>query len=350
MKRNKIFTSIFAIVISASAMASNPLYPLLNNYRIPLNEKGAVIGKVLTGESKAKISISRDTADIFRIDRDGNISLKRGVKLSEGGAFRYAVSIKVSGKDGAGEKEFELVKDEFLKNRAIAHRGAWKNFSDPQNSLKSLRNAISLGCSWSEFDVWMASDGVPVCNHDPSIGGLAVETSTSAQLTKVELEPGEFLPTLEQYLLAIKDQNNTGLVLEIKPSLVSQERTLELTNKVMQMVHDLKVQAWVNYISFNYGCLERVIELDPAAKTAYLGNDKTVTEIKNSKMWGIDFNLSMFKANPILTRQAQDLGLTVNAWTVNKAEDLKMMLDQGADFITTNEPELLLKMLKERGE
>lgn len=350
MKRNKILTSIFAIVISATAMATNPLYPILDNYRIPLNEKGAPVGKVLSGDTKAKISISRDTADIFRIDRDGIVRLKRGVKLTEGGAFRYAVTLTVSTKTGTAVKEFELVKDEFLKNRAIAHRGAWKNFSDPQNSIKSLRNAISLGCSWSEFDVWMAADGVPVCNHDPAIGGLTVETSTSAQLTKVELEPGEFLPTLEQYLLAIKDQNKTGLVLEIKPSLVSQERTLELTNKAVQMVHDLKVQAWVTYISFNYGSLERVIELDPVATTAYLGNDKTVTEIKNSKMWGIDFNLNMFKANPILTRQAHDLGLTVNVWTVNKAEDLKMMLDQGADYITTNEPELLLKMLRERGE
>ena len=39
-------------------------------------------------------------------------------------------------------------------------------------------------------------------------------------------------------------------------------------------------------------------------------------------------------------------GLKTNAWTVNKADDLRWCIDQGIDFITTNEPELLQQLLK----
>ncbi|WP_332911531.1 glycerophosphodiester phosphodiesterase family protein [Algoriphagus boritolerans] len=39
------------------------------------------------------------------------------------------------------------------------------------------------------------------------------------------------------------------------------------------------------------------------------------------------------------------MGLTVNAWTVNKVEDMKWLMEMKADFITTDEPELLFTLL-----
>lgn len=65
-------------------------------------------------------------------------------------------------------------------------------------------------------------------------------------------------------------------------------------------------------------------------------------------MWGIDFNISLFKKDPLLVVKAKEKGLTVNVWTVNLEEDLKMMIDLGVDYITTNEPELLFRMLEKR--
>ena len=346
MKIKSTLLMLTALLVSASAFASFPLYPYLDNYRIPLDKKGAVIGKIFftTSENiKIDYSIVQDTSNLFSIDKSGNLCLKPGKSLStENGAYSFGVKIKT----GNIVKEFELVKDEFLTNKAIAHRGAWKNTGYTENSLGSLKSAIELGCGASEFDIWMAADGVPIINHDPHAGGLEVEKTESSVLTKVEHKKGDFLATLEQYLLTAKGQNKTALVLEIKTSLVSNERLMELTEKVVKMVHDLKMQAWVNYISFDHSCLVRVLELDPAAKTAYLDKKMTLNQLKDSKMWGIDFHLSMFKEDANLITNAHDLGLTVNAWTVNKAEDMQMLLDRGVDFITTNEPEMLLKMLK----
>jgi glycerophosphoryl diester phosphodiesterase len=346
MKMKSTLVMLAALFVSASALASSPLYPYMDSYRIPLDKKGAVIGKIYFSTSeKMKIdySIVQDTSKLFLIDKSGNLCLKPGKSVSAGkGAFSYGIKIKT----GNVVKEFELVKDEFLTNKAIAHRGAWKNTGSTENSLSSLKAAIELGCGASEFDVWMAADGVLVINHDPHAGGFEIEKTSSAELTKVPLKKGDFVATLEQYLLTAKKQNKTALVLEIKASLVSNERLMELTEKVVKMVHDLKMQAWVNYISFDHSCLVRVLELDPAAKTAFLDKNMTLDQLKESKMWGIDFNLSMFKEDADLIKKAHDLGLTVNAWTVNKAEDMQMLLDKGADYITTNEPEMLLKMLK----
>lgn len=324
----------------------SPMFPIMDNYKIPLNKKGAIIGKIyFATESKIKIeyTIIQDTSNLFLIDKSGNLCLKPGKSVSAGnGPISYGIKVKT----GDVVKEFELVKDEFLKNKAIAHRGAWKNTGATENSLSSLKSAIEIGCGASEFDIWMAADGVPIINHDPHAGGLEIEKTQSSELTKISQNKGDFLATLEQYLLSAKNQNKTALVLEIKASLVSNERLLELTEKVVKMVHTLKMQAWVSYISFDRSCLVKVLELDPTAKTAYLDKNMTLSQIKDDKMWGVDFNLGMFKEDADLVKKAHDMGLTVNAWTVNKAEDMKMLLEKGIDYLTTNEPELLLNMIK----
>ena len=51
--------------------------------------------------------------------------------------------------------------------------------------------------------------------------------------------------------------------------------------------------------------------------------------------------------NPNWFKEAKDLGLKINVWTVNKPERMKEMIEAGADFITTDEPELLQQVIRE---
>ena len=39
------------------------------------------------------------------------------------------------------------------------------------------------------------------------------------------------------------------------------------------------------------------------------------------------------------------LGMKVNVWTVNKQKDMQWLIEQHADFITTNKPTLLQDIL-----
>jgi glycerophosphoryl diester phosphodiesterase len=236
----------------------------------------------------------------------------------------------------------------FQKNKVIAHRGAWKAQGNPQNSLASLKEAVRLGCEGSEFDVWMTSDGVLVVNHDADFEGMGIETATYQELLTKKHPNGETLATVEQYLKAGKKQKGTKLIFEIKPSKISVDRSIEVAEKSVLAVKKMKAEKWVDYITFSYEGGLKAIAMDPKANVAYLTGDKTPTELKEAGFFGFDYNINLLKKNPHWIKEAQDLGLTVNAWTVNKQEDLEWLLGQNPDYITTDEPELLLKLIKER--
>ena len=149
-----------------------------------------------------------------------------------------------------------ISKISFAENPVVAHRGAWKHNNLPQNSIASLKHAIELKCAGSEFDVRMTSDGVLVINHDPEYNKLPVEKTKYNDLIATKLSNGEKLPTLQEYIKAgLKNNTSTRLVCEIKPSEISKERGKEVADKVLQLIHKLKAEHMLVYISFDYDIL-----------------------------------------------------------------------------------------------
>ncbi|MDY7394709.1 family 16 glycosylhydrolase [Aureibaculum sp. 2210JD6-5] len=236
----------------------------------------------------------------------------------------------------------------FADNVVVAHRGAFKAKELPENSIAALKYAIELGCTGSEFDVHMTADSIPVVYHDPHYNDLTIKESTYEELSKFKLSNGEILPTLKDYILAGMENNTTtGLVLEIKPSK-DIEHNLKMTEKILALVKELKAEPYIHsYISFGYGILQKIVELDPNAKTQYLNGSKSPQELKNDGISGLDYHMNVFKKNPHWIEEAKELGLTLNAWTVNAQEDLDWLLANEFDYITTNEPELLFERIKE---
>ena len=235
----------------------------------------------------------------------------------------------------------------FAANPVVAHRGAFKKNSLPENSIASLKEAIRLGCTGSEFDVRMTADDSLIINHDPHFNKLEIEKTTYLELTQFKLSNGEKLPTLTDYILAGLDKNmQTRLVLEIKPSGVSKERGKQIAEKVVKLVKELKADALTVYISFDYDILKRIIELDPKASTQYLNGDKSPAQLKADRIDGADYHFTVFKKNPDWIEQAKKNKIILNAWTVNDAATMDWLLANGFDFITTNEPELLFERAK----
>ncbi|MBC7418055.1 MAG: glycerophosphodiester phosphodiesterase [Pedobacter sp.] len=238
-------------------------------------------------------------------------------------------------------------KTTFHKNVVVAHRGAWKTLGFPQNSIASLKQAIKLGYRGSEFDVRMTEDDSLVINHDPHFNNLEIEKTTFAELRKFKLSNGEDLPTLHDYLAAsLINNSGTMLVCEIKPTDDGPERADRLATKVVQMVKDLHAQKLVGYISFDYNILKKVHQLDPKATTQYLEANKTPDEVAADGLTGVDYYFTAFQKNTAWIEMAKKKGITLNAWTVNNQEDMDRLLKDGFDFITTNEPELLLEKEK----
>ena len=234
---------------------------------------------------------------------------------------------------------------QFAANPVIAHRGAFKMNNYPENSIAALREAIRLKCTGSEFDVRMSVDDTLLINHDPTYAKLDIEKTTYSELSKIPLSNGEVLPTLRQYLLSgLKDNSQTRLVLEIKPSPTGKDRGRAIATKVVELVSALKAEPMIVYISFDYDILKRIRELRPNALTQYLNGDQTPQQLKADGITGADYHISVFKKNPEWIDSARKNGIVLNAWTVNTKEEMHWLLDRKFDFITTNEPELLLSI------
>ena len=234
---------------------------------------------------------------------------------------------------------------QFIQNQAIAHRGAWKEQNLPQNSIASLQRAIELGCAGTEFDVHLTKDNVLVVNHDDDFYGLDIATSTYQELLTRKHPNGESIPTAEAYLRAGMKQHKTKLIFELKTSPLGQERTLEAANQSVALIKQLQASDWVEYILFDYEGAKRVASLDPQAKVYYLNGDVSPEQAKKDGFYGLDYHFSVYRKNPDWIQHAHNLGLVVNAWTVNTAEEMRHSLDQHVEYITTDEPELLLDVI-----
>ena len=77
----------------------------------------------------------------------------------------------------------------------------------------------------------------------------------------------------------------------------------------------------------------------------YLEGNKTPAEVHADGINGIDYHYSYFKKHPEWVKEAHDLGMSVNAWTVDKADDIRAMKELGVDQITTNDPVLTREIL-----
>lgn len=231
------------------------------------------------------------------------------------------------------------------KNSVIAHRGAWKAKKLPENSIAALQEAIRLGCHGSEFDVHMTKDSILVVNHDADFQGLHIEQSTYQQLLAKKLSNGESIPTAEEYLKEGMKQNGTRLVFEIKPTKTGKSGDIAIADKCVALVKQLNAEDWVDYISFSWDTMLRLKEIAPKAHSAYLKGNKSLVELKEAKMDGADYQYKVYKKGGNWFKKAKKLGLTMNAWTVNEVADMDWLIKSKIEFITTNEPELLLERI-----
>jgi len=175
--------------------------------------------------------------------------------------------------------------------KIIAHRGA--SSSAPENTLSSIRKALSLEVDYIEIDVRLSNDGIPVVIHDESLvrtGRIITNDHSSAahapfeianplvhELTLNEIKSydvgswfhdsyvGEPVPTLQEVLQ--ENWLGTGLMIEIKECDQSPKVIVEAIFEVLNNMPALPSNLLIG--SF---CLETITEvnkrLDPSKPIA----------------------------------------------------------------------------------
>ena len=232
--------------------------------------------------------------------------------------------------------------------KIVAHRGYWRTDGSAQNSITSLQKAAAVGCYGSEFDVWITADGVPVVFHDATIDGIRIEDTTFATLMNHRLQNGEFIPTLQQYLTEGSKIEGCQLILEIKPHR-NEVRGKRIADMCVELVRTLGLEKKTEYISFSKVVCQRLHEITPDSKVAYLNGELSPAQIKEMGLTGIDYNEKVFVKHPEWLQEAKQLGVEVNVWTVDGEENLRHHVNlEGVDLITTNDPEILKGILAEQ--
>lgn len=227
---------------------------------------------------------------------------------------------------------------EIKRPMIIAHRG-FHSASVPENSIAALSAAQREGFEGSETDCWITTDGEIYINHDGKIGGVTIQTSTSAQVAAVKLANGEKIPTFTEYLTQAKKDTGTELVIEIKEHS-SSKQNFDCTDKVMKIVKDMQMEDHVQYISFNLDVCKRIAAADPDAMVGFL-SAHDLNDLRRNGIMCADFPDQSISANPIIISDAHALGMIVNVWTVNSEFDMMKFIGMGVDAITTDYPDKL---------
>ena len=277
-------------------------------------------------------------------------------KLSAIAAAVLAIAGCSSGKKLAYNPQtgFPVI-DQKGQTAIVAHRGFWKSEAGgmSENSIASLRAAQDAGLWGSECDVHITADDVIIVNHDPAIEGKKISTSTFAELSGFLLPNGERRPTLDEYLDQAAKSKTTKLVIELKKQPSEDREDLLVAKTIAALkVHKLYDPNRVLFISFSKYMCDVVARLCPEFINQFLSMDFVGNHDPDvygpQGINGVDYHYKMFQMHPNWVKHAHDRGMSVNAWTVNKEDDIKKMIELGVDAITTNEPLLVRRLLGDK--
>ena len=241
----------------------------------------------------------------------------------------------------AGMLLFPLSADARKKTGIVAHRGFWncEEAGYAKNSVAALRCAQEAGFWGSEFDVNMTSDGVLIVYHDSDVAGKKIEKHPYSEFKDFKIKNGETIPTIDQNLEQGKKYPETMLVYEMKPHSCAEveDRFIELTIEKLKE-HDLLDPERVMFISFSWHMCKELAKKLPGFTVQYLEGDKNPEKVHADGVNGIDYHYSKFNTHNSWVKEAQKLDMTVNAWTVNKENNMEQMLNLGVNFLTTDNP------------
>lgn len=227
--------------------------------------------------------------------------------------------------------------------KVVAHRGYWNTEGSAQNSVRSLVKADSIGADCVEFDVWMTSDDVLVLHHDAEAGPFVIPDTTYAALRdNVKLPNGELIPRLDDYLDIAKGLD-IDLVFEIKWHWRKEREDL-CVKKCVEMINEKGLADRTIYITFSPNAHE---QLGLYGVPHYFLTGKSPKELVEMGSTGPDFHYEVFYKNTDFIPEFKRLGMPVNVWTVSTPEITQYFIDQDVDYITTDTPELAIKLLKE---
>ena len=220
--------------------------------------------------------------------------------------------------------------------KVFAHRGASGDF--PENTESAILEALKVGVDGIEVDIQSSFDDYMVI-HDSWLdrttsGKGRVSNFTAHELSKLDAGNGEKIPTLQQLF----DWNNNKSLLNIEL-----KHTFALERFVAQLEQNIEAKkiSRTNILvsSFDHHQLQWLKNKLPWLKIGALTSSIPINYAK----FASDLNAYSVHAdktfiNKAFAEDAKKRGLKIYAYTVDREEDIALMLEYGIDGIFTNYP------------
>ena len=192
----------------------------------------------------------------------------------------------------------------------VGHRGAAG--LAPENSLKAIRAARSLGIDAIELDIRVTKDNKLVLCHDYALNRLAnipteIGKKTLAHLKEIKLISGEYLASLSEALTLAE---NTALIIEGKGS--------GWATPLSESINHYPYRRLLKVTSFNTSELKKFRDICPDIKVYMLGHVNIIRTIRSAakhNFHGIYVRYMIL--NPLMYRYAKKYDLNVIVYTVN---------------------------------
>jgi glycerophosphoryl diester phosphodiesterase len=217
------------------------------------------------------------------------------------------------------------------------HRG--NPAEHPENTMRSFRSAIALGCDLIECDVHLSSDGRLVVIHDHTLdrttnGTGLVHDCTAAELRKLDAGDGEKIPLLQEVIeLAI---GKVGLVIELKnlPPLYP-----GLEEKLINMLRQLGAIQECAIVSFNHAAIHELRKVEPSMQLGILEGARPLHPAKMLRETGADvYSPHWGASDPQVVKEVHAAGGAVAVWPVDDQAAVAWCKYTKPDSVFTNRP------------
>lgn len=156
---------------------------------------------------------------------------------------------------------------------------------------------------------------------------------------------GERAPTLREALeFTKKNEWTVNVEIKVLPSLV---KGIEMTEKIVDLIEELKIEEKVIVSSFNHKYIKWMKKLNPRIATGFLVNEPLANSVNYLDMIGADaYHPKASAINLEEIRFLRDHGFGVNVWTVNDEKLMMKLIDAGVSGIITDFPQKLQIILQ----
>lgn len=240
-----------------------------------------------------------------------------------------------------------------VDNVVVAHRGAFKVKGSPQNSIGALQDAIDLGLYAVEADIQLTADNKVVVYHDPTFKGVAIFNTNYADLAALgTLANGEKLPLLEDFIKTALAGKSSKLWLDVKVNASEyggRERARDACIAAMDIARALDAYHFVEFLITNEFVMHRaMLHGKGDFQLAYQVGDEPNTYTPRGYTWASQADERFYPDNGARIDDFLARGVKLSIYMADNVATARFFLQYDLYGITTNDPELVLKVT--RGE